>query len=71
MLCVNFAVSKNLPPQPPLRDTHTRTPPTRILVHNIHDEKWKYEATFFLAKNKNEDSNLGWTADLKINLDKL
>ena len=25
----------------------------------------------FLAKNKNEDSDLGWTADLKINLDKL
>ena len=26
---------------------------------------------FFIAKNKNEDSDLGWTADLKINLDKL
>ena len=25
----------------------------------------------FLAKNKNEDSDLGWTADLKINLDKV
>ena len=42
-----------------------------ILIHNIHDEKWKYKPTFFLAKNKNEDSDLGWTADLKINLDKL
>ena len=25
----------------------------------------------FLAKNKNEHSDLGWTADLKISLDKL
>ena len=44
--------------------------PTRILIQ-CHGEKWKYEPTFFLAKNKNEDSDLGWTADLKINLDKL
>ena len=25
------------------------------------------ESTLFLAKNKNEDSDLGWTVDLKIN----
>ena len=37
----------------------------------IMDGKWKYEPTLFLAKNKNEDSDLGWTADLKINLYKL
>ena len=37
----------------------------------ITDGKWKYEPTLFLAKNKNEDSDLSWTADLKINLDKL
>ena len=29
------------------------------------------EPTSFLAKNENEDSDLGWTADLNINLDKL
>ena len=39
--------------------------------HNIHGGKWIYEPTLFLAKNKNEDSDLGWTAYLKINLDKL
>ena len=38
---------------------------------DIHDEKWKYEPTFFVAKNKDEDSDLGWTADLKINFEKL
>ena len=27
------------------------------------------EPTSFLAKHKNEDSDLGWTADLNINLD--
>ena len=37
----------------------------------IMDGKWKYEPTLFLAKNKNEDSDLGWTADLKMNFDKL
>ena len=62
-----------------------RAPPTGILIHNnnlcklfrhkkkihVDDKKLKYEPTFFKAKNKNEDSDLGWTADLKINLDKL
>ena len=43
-----------------LRDTHARAAYVSI-----------YEPTFFLAKNKNQDSDLGWTADLKINLDKL
>ena len=50
--------------------SRARAPPTYILIQ-CHGEKWKYEPTFFLAKNKNEDSDLGWTADLKINLDKL
>ena len=36
----------------------------------IHDENGNMNQ-LFLAKNKNEDSDLGWTADLKINLDKL
>ena len=52
-----------------LRDTHARARRLREYSY-IHDEKWKYEPTFFLAKNKNEDSDLGWTADLKINLNK-
>ena len=58
-----------------LRDTHARA--RRLREYSIeystqdHGEKWKYEPTFFLAKDKNEDSDLGWTADLKINLDKL
>ena len=43
-----------------LRDTHA-------LARRLR-EYWKYEPTFFLAKNKNEDSDLGWTADLKNKL---
>ena len=37
----------------------------------ITDGKWQYKPILFLAKNINEDSDLSWTADLKINLDKL
>ena len=53
-----------------LRDTRTRARAAYVNTIQCHGEKWKYEPTFFLAKNKNEDY-LGWTADLKINLDKL
>ena len=53
-----------------LRDTHARAAYVRILIHNIHDKNGNINF-FFLAKNKKEDSDLGWTADLKINLDKL
>ena len=43
----------------------------REYSYNVMVKNGNYEPTFFLAKNKNEDSDLGWTADLKISLDKL
>ena len=47
-----------------LRDTHARARAAYVNTHGDMNQ-------FFLAKNKNEDSDLGWTADLEINLDEL
>ena len=55
-----------------LRDTracHLREYSYNVIMYMM--KNGNMNQLFFLAKNKNEDSDLGWTADLKINLDKL
>ena len=43
----------------------------REYSYNVMVKNGNMNQLFPSQKNKNEDSDLGWTADLKINLDKL
>ena len=70
-----------------LRDTHAHARAVELLPAIAVSARATYELReysyiiymmkngnmnkLFLAKNKNEDSDLGWTVHLKINLDKL